>query len=103
MLTEHVCQMLTPGNDLPCKHYIRPNEPGESGFCTQGANFFCTEAMKKRLPSISYSHATDFIHCKRRYLHGVIEGLKVKPEHLPEAIKLGNAWDLIMRSKYENE
>lgn len=101
MVNEHICQMLIHGNGLPCKHYQRPNEPHEPGFCTQPTNFFCTEAMKKRLPSISYSRATDFIHCKRRYLHGVIEGLRVRPEHLPEAMKLGKAWDLILRNKYD--
>ena len=47
MLTEHVCRMLTPGNGLPCKHYIRSDVKGEPGFCNQGTNFFCTEAMKK--------------------------------------------------------
>jgi hypothetical protein len=101
MLSEQFCQMLTPGNDLPCKHYIRPDETGQPGLCAQSTNFFCTEAMKKRLPSISYSRATDFIHCKLRYKHGVIEGLRVKDEMLPEAMKLGKAWDLIMRNKYD--
>jgi hypothetical protein len=101
MLTEHFCKMLTPGNGLPCKHYIRPNEPHEPGFCTQPTNFFCTEAMKRCLPSISYSRLTDFIHCKLRYRHGVIEGLRVKDQMLPEGMKLGKAWDLIMRNKYD--
>ena len=103
MLNELICKMLTPGNDLPCIHYIRPNEPGEPGFCTQGTNFFCTEAMKKYLPAISHSRLTDYIHCKLRYRHAVIEGLRVRLEQLPEAMKLGKAWDSIIRGKYDNE
>jgi hypothetical protein len=59
MLNEHICQMLTPGNCLPCKHCIRPNEQEEPGFCSQGSNFFCTEGMKKYLPAISYSLLSD--------------------------------------------
>ena len=103
MLTEHVCRMLTPGNGLPCKHYIRPNEPGEPGFCTQGTNFFCTEAMKKYFPRITNSTMSDFIQCKRKYYHRVVCGLQVKREHLPEPVKLGSAWDDFMRSWYESE
>jgi len=103
MLTEQVCRMRIKARAKPCIHYSRPNEPGEPGFCTEGANFFCTEAMKKRLPSISYSRATDFIHCKRRYLHGVIGGLRMKPEHLLEAMKLGKVWDALTRSKYDTD
>ena len=103
MLTEHLCPLRIKGNGLPCIHYIRPDEKGQPGLCAQRTNFFCVEAMKKRLPSISYSRATDFIHCRRRYLHGVIEGLRVKPAHLPEAMKLGKAWDLIIRSKYDTD
>jgi len=38
MLTELVCQMLIPGNGLPCKHYVRSNEPGEPGFFPQEVN-----------------------------------------------------------------
>jgi hypothetical protein len=102
MLTEHICTLLTPGNGLPCKHYLRPDDPTQPGFCTQGARFFCEEAMKHRLPSISYSRLSDFIHCKRRYYHAVIEGLSVKLERLPEPIKLGRAWDAITRGKYES-
>lgn len=101
MLTEHVCQMLTPGDGLPCKHYIRPDEKGQPGLCAQGSNFFCVEAMKKRLPSISYSRATDFIHCKLRYKHGVIEGVRVRDAMLPEPMKLGRMWDCIVRGKYD--
>jgi hypothetical protein len=103
MLTEQICKMLTPGDGLPCKHYQRPNEKGEPGFCTQGSNFFCTEAMKRRLPSISYSRLRDFIHCKLRYRHGVIEGFKVRTEQQPEAMKLGKAWDSITRSRYASK
>jgi hypothetical protein len=101
MLTEQVCKMLAPGNGLPCRHYIRPNEPGEPGFCTQGANFFCTEAMKKYLPSISYSTFSDFVQCRRKHYLHVVCGLKVRAEHLPEPVKLGCDWDSIIRGKYE--
>jgi hypothetical protein len=44
---------------------------------------------------------TDFIHCRRKYFHGVVEGLQVKAEHLPEAIKLGRAWDAFIHHLYE--
>jgi hypothetical protein len=38
-----------------------------------------------------------------RYFHGVIEGLSVKPEHLPEAMKLGKAWGLFLQGQYDPE
>jgi hypothetical protein len=100
-MAEHKCQMLTPGNGLPCKHYLRPENPSDPGFCTQPSRFFCTEAMKHRLPRISYSSLTDFVHCKLRYFHKTVEGLSVKQEHLPEPMKLGRAWDLFIRSQHE--
>jgi hypothetical protein len=76
MLTEHVCQMLTPSNGLPCKHYIRPNEPGEPGLCAQRTKFLCEEAMKKYSPRISYSTLSEFIQCKQKYYHHVVCGLQ---------------------------
>jgi hypothetical protein len=57
--------------------------------------------MKKKLPSISFSRLVDFIHCKKRYKHAVLDGLKVKAEHLPEPLKLGTAWDIFIRSLYK--
>jgi hypothetical protein len=53
--------------------------------------------MKVKLPAISYSSLTDFIHCKLRYKHRVIEGLQMKPQYLPEPLKLGRAWDSYIR------
>jgi hypothetical protein len=100
---EYACPMLTPGNELPCEFYIRPKKPKEPGFCRQPTRFFCVEAMKRKLPAISYSRLSDFIHCKLRYYHGVVEGLRVKPEHLPEAIKLGRAWDAFIQHSYEEK
>ena len=101
MKNEHICQLLTPGNGLPCMHYIRPELKGEPGFCCQPTRFRCTEAMKHHLPAISYSRMTDFIACRRKYYLGVVEGLQVKPEQLPEAIKLGRAWDAYLHHLYD--
>ena len=97
-----VCQMLTIGNGLPCRHYIRPDNAEDPGFCQQPSQFRCTEAMKHKLPSISYSRLTDFIHCKRRYYYSVIDGIEVKPHHQKEPIKLGRAWDSFIRSQYND-
>jgi hypothetical protein len=102
-MAKHTCQMLTPDDGLPCRHYIKPNKKDEPGFCQQPTQFFCTEAMKHKLPAISYSRLTDFIHCKMRYHHGVVEGLKVTPRNLPEAIKLGIAWDAFIRNLHDGE
>ena len=98
----HTCQMLTPGEKLPCKHYVRPNNSVDPGFCRQPTRFRCIEAMKHKLPSISFSRLTDFIHCKRRYQYSAIKGIEVKPHHLPEPIKLGQAWDVFIRSQYDD-
>ena len=103
MVREHTCSMFTPGDGLPCKHYIRPIQGEDPGFCTQPTRFRCIEAMKRKLPSISYSRMSDFIQCRRLYYHTVIEGLEVKPEHLPEAVKLGRAWDAFIRRINEND
>jgi hypothetical protein len=100
-MKEMVCKMLVPGNGLPCRHYIRPDNPADAGFCSLGPNFFCPEAMKHKRQSISFSRMTDFAHCKLRYFHSVIQGLSPKPQHLAEAIKLGRAWDAFIRHVHE--
>lgn len=99
---EQICNMLAPGDGLPCKHYIRPDDPSQPGFCSQPERFFCVEAMKRKLPAISYSASTDFIHCRLRYYHGVIEGLRVRSHQLPEPLKLGQAWNTFTRFMYED-
>ena len=100
-MSVYSCQMYTPAEGLPCKHYIRPITKGEPGFCQQPTRFRCSEAMKVKLPAISYSRAASFIACRRKYFHEVVEGLEVKPEHLPEAIKLGRAWDEFIQQLHE--
>jgi len=93
--------MLSPGNGKPCQHYIRPNKADEPGFCKQSSMFRCIEAMKVKLPAISYSSLTDFSHCKLRYKHRVIDGLQMKQQHLPEPVKLGRGWDANIRYLYD--
>ena len=100
---ENKCPMLTPGDGKPCQHYIRPNKAEEPGFCKQPNQFRCIEAIKVKLPAISYSSLTDFIHCRLRYKHRIIDGLQMKPQHLPEPLKLGQAWDALIRQLYEKE
>jgi hypothetical protein len=58
--------------------------------------------MKYKLPAISYSRLSDFIHCKLRYYHGVVEGLSVRPQHLPEPLKLGKAWNALLRYELDS-
>jgi hypothetical protein len=57
--------------------------------------------MKRKLPAISFSSLTDFIHCRRRYKHRKIDGLQVKPQYLPELLKMGRAWDSYIRYSYD--
>ncbi len=95
------CEHFTPGDGLPCRHYISPLAPAEPGFCDRPDMFRCVEAMKHKLPAISYSRLADFIHCRKRYYYSAVEGLQVKPEHLPEAVKLGKAWDLFIHARHE--
>ena len=102
MANECVCRMLTPDDSLPCLFFIRPTNSEEPGLCKQETRFFCTESMKHKLPSLSYSSVTDFIHCKMRYFYRVIQGLQVKPRYLPEALKLGRAWDAFIRCQFED-
>ena len=90
---EIICKQLIPDNNSPCRHYIRSINANEPGFCKQFTRFRCTEAMKVKLSPISYSSFTDYVHCKERYKHRNIDGLQMKPEHLPEPLKLGRAWD----------
>jgi len=100
-VVENRCQHLTPGDGLPCRYYIRPIVKEEPGFCQRPDTFRCVEAMKHKLPAISYSSLTDFIACRRRYYHRTVEGLQVKPQHLPESAKLSKGWDLFSRAMHE--
>ena len=93
--------MISPGNGLPCRFYLRPANADEPGFCRQETRFFCTESLRHKLPSFSYSSVTDFIHCKMRYFYRKIQTLELKPQHLPEAMKFGRVWDAFMRTHFE--
>jgi hypothetical protein len=102
-MTEKItCQFHSPAEGLPCRHYIRPNDPTEPGFCRLPDYFRCIEAVKRKLPALSFSSLTDFIHCKMRYKHQ-IDGIEVRPEHLPEAMKLGSAWDAFLNTQFNPE
>ena len=94
--------MFLPTNNSPCQHYVRPEDPNEPGFCRQPIVFRCIEAMKRKLPAISYSSATDFIHCKLRYKHRIVDGLRARPQYLPDPIKFGQVWDGFIRQQHES-
>ena len=97
------CTYCRKGTSTPCLDYIPAGQKTQPGFCKRPDMFRCTEAMKRKLPAISYSSLTDFIACRRRYYHRAVEGLQVKPQHLPEPIKLGKGWDLFIQHLYESE
>lgn len=99
---ENKCKFLVKSDKSPCVHYIPAQRREEPGFCSRETAFHCIEAMKRKLPAISYSRLTDFISCREKYKYGVVDGLKIKPHRLPEAMKAGRAWDLIIRSRYED-
>lgn len=102
-MNETTCKFLKKGKgDLPCAYYIRAIDPNEPGFCSRETVFRCIEAMKRKLPRISYSRLTDFISCRRKYEYGVVDGLRLKTHCLPEAMKAGRTWDISMRSRYED-
>jgi hypothetical protein len=96
---KNTCQQFTPGDQAPCKFYIRPVNPKEAGFCRLPDHFRCIEACKKKLAPLSYSSLIDFIHCRMRYKHRKIDGNEIRPAHLPEAIKLGAAWDAFLNTQ----
>lgn len=54
-----------------------------------------------KLKKLRYSHMVSFVQCREKYYHEVIEGLEVKPEYRPDAMKLGTVWDLIIRYQHD--
>ena len=42
-------------------------------------------SIEKNLHRINHSARMDFVHCKKRYKHTVIDGLSVKSEHIVNA------------------
>jgi hypothetical protein len=56
--------------------------------------------MKAKLLAISCSRVIEYIACKLKYKLAVIDGVSLKPEHLPEPLKLGTSWDIFIRSLY---
>jgi len=94
------CEMLKPTKDSPCRSYVRPINESEPGFCKHPTLFHCIEAMKQKLPTISYADLADYIHCRLRYKYRSIDGLHLKPEHLPEYLKLGRAWKAYIQYLY---
>ena len=100
---EPTCHLFTPGDGTPCAHYIRPDDPSEPGFCRQTDFYHCTEALKRKLPPLSYSSLTDFVRCRLKYKHRKIDGIEIRPQHLPEPIKLGSLWDTFINTQYSAE
>ena len=98
---ENFCKTLKPDDNSLCKDYIRSINANEPGFCKQPTRFRCTEAMKVKLPSISFSSLTDFISCKLRYKHRVVDGLQMKSQHLTEPLKQGRAWDAYLQHLFD--
>ncbi|MBP1736100.1 MAG: hypothetical protein H6Q53_2387 [Deltaproteobacteria bacterium] len=95
------CVYIDPGNGLPCVHLLRSEKPGHPSFCNLPGAWVCTEWLRRNLDEVSYSSAQDFIRCRQRYYLRYVKGLKLKPEHLPEAIKLSKGWKEFMRGQYQ--
>ena len=97
----NTCIDMVPGDDLPCVHLIKSTKQGHPSFCGLPTGWVCMEWLKRNLDEISYSSAQDFIQCRQKYYLRKVKGLELKPEHLPEAMRLGKGWDEFMRGQYQ--
>ena len=97
------CVHIDPGNGPPCVHLLRSEKPGHPSFCNWPGGWTCIEWLKRNLNEIDYSSVQAFIQCRQKYNLKKVKGLQVKPEHQPEPLKLGKAWDEFMRGQYEPE
>lgn len=81
------CELLTTINKKPCDSYI-----GE-GFCSIPTYFRCSEYLKHKEPTLSFSAVNTFMRCPKMYYFSNILGLQVKSEFCSDPIKIGNAID----------
>jgi len=94
---ELVCQMYCDRNGS-CVYFIPPDDPVCAGFCSMPMQFLCTESLKDKLPSVSYSSLHDFMRCRELYYLRNILGLRRKPKMLAEPMKAGGTWDAWLRT-----
>ncbi|OPZ47666.1 MAG: PD-(D/E)XK nuclease superfamily protein [Bacteroidetes bacterium ADurb.BinA104] len=91
------CNMLVPGKNTPCLHYI-PLEEGVAGLCDLSEKFLCDEALKSKLPKLSHSAVNVWMRCKMEYYYSQILGISARESLLPIPMKIGKVWDKFMEN-----
>lgn len=81
------CESLTTINKKPCDSYIK------DGFCNSPQYFRCSEFLKHKEPTLSFSAVNTFMRCPKMYYFSNILGLQVKAEYCSDALKIGSAVD----------
>lgn len=79
-----ICEYRHKVPDSPCIHYC------EGGFCKLPKQFRCMEAIYREKIKLSHSAVNSFTACKHRYYLSNLKGIRVRPEMINDAMKLGN-------------
>ena len=85
--------MSCQSNYKQCTSYIESGIDGAAGFCSVDCAYHCTESLKHNLPIISHTTAGNLAHCNMSVYYSLICGISPRDEMLPEAVKMGKAWD----------
>lgn len=81
------CESLTTINKKPCDSYIK------EGFCSSPQFFRCSEFLKHKEPTLSFSAVNTFMRCPKMYYFSNILGLQVSWDLCSDALRIGSAVD----------
>lgn len=87
-----ICEYRHKVPDSPCIHYC------VGGFCKLPNQFRCIEAVYGEKIKLSSSAVNAFSVCKYQYYLSYLKGIRVRPEMINDAMKLGN----LFHSGYSN-
>lgn len=90
------CKHHKPAPGKPCLYYVNSDIETCAGFCTLPEMYHCTESLKSKLPCISHTTASNLAHCNMAAYYSAICGINLKDEHLPNAVRMGKAWDAFL-------
>lgn len=81
------CESLTTINRKPCDSYIK------DGFCLSPQFFRCSEYLKHKEPTLSFSAVNTFMRCPKMYYFSNILGLQVKSDFCSDPLMIGSVVD----------
>lgn len=86
-------------SEVPCINYAEANNSDKCGLCLLSELFLCVEDLRIKMPTLTQSALKMFCQCPEKYKKHYVDGIVLKDEYLPDAMKLGLLWGAFMESE----